>query len=472
MNVTFYTFSKHINSTAQPSGGTDISCVLKERTSITAPEISLNWNGSGNPTAYNYAYIGAFRRYYWVNNWTFNDRQWSARLAVDPLASYKTEIGSSVKYILRAADSTAWSGSLEVLDTAYPATAEKRYLRKAATWPNWSQYGGNYILGVVGAGNTLSFGGVGLYQATGAETHAIISNTYNAIDGIINSKPTGIAFDGAWIDWLGEVIIRCTGKVSDFITSLMYFPLSFWTYESVNVYLGLVQSGGTARKLADPIVHLSQSLSLADSSAPVGASYNVPPYKSIWLVVPPFGSFELDPADIRGSSTLYFDMTVDALSGGGILYVSVDNPDVAGEKIIIAVRTAQVGVQVPIAGNNIAPLSVATGAMSAISALASDNYVGALAGIGSMANATQGASKNSGGSGGIAALSGDIILYYRYLDPTDIDLQDHGEPVCKRMTINTLSGFIMCRDGEISAPATSEELAAISSYLTGGFFYE
>ena len=123
MNVYFYTFSKRINSTAQPTGGTLHTVTLKTPSSVMTPTISLVWSGSGSPAAYNYAYISDYGRYYWVSNWTFSDRQWTATLNVDVLASYKTQIGGSSKYILRAADSSAWSGSLEVLDTSYPPTS-------------------------------------------------------------------------------------------------------------------------------------------------------------------------------------------------------------------------------------------------------------------------------------------------------------------------------------------------------------
>lgn len=612
MQVNFYTFSKRINSTAQPTGGASFSCVLKSPSSVTAPKISLVWGGgpvypgagenkfdggsaiykagyyrgasgneltsasygyttsytkvkpdtvytisglytsssntcrlyyleedgtwidrsgtftiasqpytfrtpancsnmqiqvptanvslagcmlvegptsepfvpyvpgSGNPSAYNYAYIPDYNRYYWVSNWTYADRQWSADLTVDVLASYKSYIGGSSKYVLRAADITAWGNSLDVIDTSYPATAKKKYTRKTATWSDWGP--GRYVIGVIGAGNTQQAGGIGLYQATESEAHTIIANAYNAMTGIVNGAPAvtmpssveeGLQIIGNLANWAADAFLRVTGRASDFITSLMYFPFAFPGDSPASVQLGLIESGtGTARTLTGLIKQITASISLSDGGAPIGASYNMPPYKTIWLSVPPFGSFTLDAADIWGSSTLRLVMDVDALSGGGILRVMVDNPDVANEYIMVAQRTAQVGVMIPVGGNTIAPLSMASGAMTAIESIASENYVGALAGIGTMANASTSASKNSGGSAGLAALTGEIRLYYRYLDPADADPTEHGEPVCAIYTINTLSGYIQCRDGEISAPATSAELAQIASYLTGGFFYE
>lgn len=103
MNVKFYTFSKRVNSTARPTGGTDYTVILKEPSSVISPRLDLIWTGTGSPTAFNYAYIGDFGRYYWVTNWEYQNRKWTASLSVDVLASWKTEIGNSAKYVLRSA---------------------------------------------------------------------------------------------------------------------------------------------------------------------------------------------------------------------------------------------------------------------------------------------------------------------------------------------------------------------------------
>ena len=99
MNVTFYTFSKRVNSTAQPVSGTDYTVILKEPSSVISPRLDLIWSGTGSPTAFNYAYISDFGRYYWVTNWEYHDRKWTCSLTVDELASWKTEIWSSGKYV-------------------------------------------------------------------------------------------------------------------------------------------------------------------------------------------------------------------------------------------------------------------------------------------------------------------------------------------------------------------------------------
>lgn len=121
MTITFYTFAKRVNSTAQPSAaGADYAVTIKDGSSAINPTISLKWTGSGSPVAYNYAYCSDWGRYYWVNNWTYYDRQWTAELNVDVLATYKSQIGASSQYVVRSASNY----DTAIVDGLYPTKAE------------------------------------------------------------------------------------------------------------------------------------------------------------------------------------------------------------------------------------------------------------------------------------------------------------------------------------------------------------
>lgn len=469
MNVTFYTFSKRVNSTAQPSGGASFSCVLKTPSSVTSPSISLVWTGTGNPSAYNYAYIADYGRYYWVRNWTYNDRQWTADLTVDVLASYKAQIGAASKYVLRAASDFNY----KVVDRMYPAKVENDYVIGSGSWGfNTLTSGGVYIIGVIGGGNTATAGGVGLYQADTVQAQAIISGAYNAMNGILTNKPTTSNIPD-WLDWMCDSLVRCTGKVSDFLTSLMWFPFAFPGGSQVQVNMGLVYNGGQAQALTGLIYDHDTLMNLSGvfPGPELDSWKNVAPFASVYLEAPPFGLIELDTLDLIQCTQLRLNLRVDALSGGGLLRV-YGNLGPQGADVLLAQRTAQVGVSIPLAGNAVAPLSAATGVASAIGAAYTDNFVGAAAALGSALDAMGRPSKESGGSGGMAAIIGDVKIYARITKPVDQDITELGRPLCEVRTLNTLSGFIQCKDGEVSAPATQAELAQIETYLTGGFFYE
>lgn len=478
MNVDFYTFSKRINSTAQPTGGASYSCVLKSASSVTAPRISLVWGGTGNPSAYNYAYIADYGRFYWVNNWTFADRQWTAELSVDVLATYKSQIGAASKYVLRAAADYDY----KVIDRLYPAKADNYYAVGTGSWGfSTLSVGGVYIIGVIGAGNTYTAGGVGLYQADTGQAQTIIANAYNAMNGIINSRPAvttpssvedGLKLLGNIADWLGDAVIRCTGKVSDFLTSLMWFPFAFPGGSQVSVNLGLVTSGGTAQQLTGLIYSHDTAVSLSGlyPGLDLDAWKNIAPFASFYVEAPPFGIIELDTLDLWHFTGLRLNLRVDALSGGGLLRIY--GTATGQTDVLLAQRTAQVGVSIPLAGNAIAPLSAASGVAAAIGAAYTENFVGAAAALGSALDSVGRPSKESGGSGGMASILGDFHVYARFTKPVDADIAEHGRPLCQIRTLNTLSGYIQCRDGDISAPGTASELAQLESYLTGGFFYE
>jgi len=121
INITIYNFAKKINSTARPSsGGQLFSCELIENTSIISPMIRLNLSAGGfSPVNKNYAYISTFNRYYFITDWTYELGTWVASLAIDVLATSRTEIGVSTQYILRSSHS--FDG--DVVDTAYPTKA-------------------------------------------------------------------------------------------------------------------------------------------------------------------------------------------------------------------------------------------------------------------------------------------------------------------------------------------------------------
>ena len=99
-------FNKRENSTKQPANTegsyTDFTCSIKDNSTITRPVIDLAIV-SGDPASlgYNYAYIAAYNRYYFVTEWTYALGIWTCHLTVDVLASYKTAIGNFSPYILR-----------------------------------------------------------------------------------------------------------------------------------------------------------------------------------------------------------------------------------------------------------------------------------------------------------------------------------------------------------------------------------
>lgn len=469
MNVTFYTFSKRVNSTAQPSGGASFSCILKTPSSVTAPSISLVWTGSGNPAAYNYAYIADYSRYYWVRNWTYADRQWTADLTVDVLASYKTQIGAASKYVLRAA--SAYNAN--IIDTMWPAKSVFTAGMLAGTslgWANYGSGGGTFVVQVVGINNsTGSNSAVAMYMLSGVEVQSLITNQLNAISGAANNL-TATDVKDAILKLLG-LPFRFMSDLSQYIRGIMWFPFRFPAGTGGPIYLGMYQCLTAASNIAAPMIVQSSTVDLSSfPDAGADAWEYMAPFATYAVELEPFGVIPLDSVDVVNGTTLTLSIATDALSGLGVLHVYIDGR-------VVAVRTAQIGVTVPYGGSAPDYAGAITGAASVVAAAAAyasgDASGGALAGaIGSAVAAASPNGYSAGTAGGGAAVEGVVRFIYRILEHADTDPTEAGRPLCQIRTINTLSGFILCRDGEISAPATQAELAQIETYLTGGFFYE
>ena len=167
LSVTLYTFSKRLNSTKNPpaEGGFTVQAVLKDNTSIIRPELEV----VENVTAYNYAYIPSFSRYYFVQDVIWEKGIWRIVLSEDVLATYKAVIGNTTAYILRCAtfqDPT-------VTDLLYPAVTEIDTQKTEFTledgWvENPTVANGYYVVGIV---NNLdsAYGAVAYYVMTGKE---------------------------------------------------------------------------------------------------------------------------------------------------------------------------------------------------------------------------------------------------------------------------------------------------------------
>lgn len=491
MRAVFYTFSKRINSTAQPSGGTEYNISLKGDTGILSPEVSLQWTGSGNPCAFNYAWLPDFSRYYWIKNWTYSERQWIASLAVDVLASWKTAIGSTNKYILRSASDY----DPEVLDTVYPATGDLREYAAASAiaFPSNPLTGGSFILNVAGTAdsNVLTIGGCGFYVCTPAEMQAIARKAFNDVDGYFtNNQPSQTS---NWLEeimlFLGELYIRGTSDIAQYINGITWMPIAPGDISDQSikshVFLGLIDCG-TASVLTAPTItkRMSFDLSSFGDISSAAAWEWVSPYADYYFKMLPFGSVPLDSVSVYNCmDNLNAAITIDMISGLAVLElygVRSDIQEPGQNTITLATRTAQMGVPLQVAGVNVDYMSAVSEIVSGVAGgvvaasagspmIAAGNILG---GVGNAVNSMLPAAHTAGRSGGTAAIQTTGEIRIRKVEHVPQDITENGRPLCQIRTINTLSGYIQTRDGDITAPATDGELDQISNYLTGGFFYE
>lgn len=477
MRAYFYTHSKRINSTLQPQGsGAQYDIILKDDSGLLRPEIFLKWPGTGSPVAYNYCYIPDFGRYYWVSNWTYTERQWACSLSVDSLASHKTGIGAAEKYVLRAASDY----DPHVLDKLYPATGQQEDLHftGAISWPTNPLTGGSYVLNVSGVKNTLTIGGCGYFVCTPGDMEAIVNTAFNNIDAMLNGSPQQ---SGDWLEnimlWIGETFIRGTQDITQFLNSVMWLPIPITdlapNQDRVNVFFGLVQCG-TAYKMEAPQITKNMSFNLAS----IGGSADwewLAPFAEYTFEMLPFGIVPLDSVAVLNYKRVNAIINLDAMSGLAVLKIYAFD---GLSSHLLAERTAQMGVFIQLAGNSVDYISAVSDVIGTVTTGAALAAAGApvlgsvAAGLGNAVHSMLPEAHTAGRSSGLGAIETLGEIHVKRLLHVPEDIAEQGRPLCKIRQLNTLPGYILCRDGDIPLAATDGELQQIEQFLTGGFFYE
>lgn len=460
MQVNFYVFSKRRNSTARPtSAGASYTVTLKSPSSVIRPRIALVWTGSGSPVAYNYAYIPAYTRYYYIGEWTYSDRQWIADLAVDVLATCKNEIGSASKYILRSA---ADSDGL-ILDTKYPT--KSGYTKNAIPiLPGWAAdpMFGNYVVGVISPGGT--FGSVSMYRLDNTE-----------FDALRQAIAPGNYYNNIQDTDLKNLAITINNPMQ-YLAFCKYYPFTVPQGAAATMELGNIPVNG--HLLGAATVYNTYTFTLTDHplAATRGAYLSAEPYTQRFFDWLPVGMVHI-PALSAGITRITAQVTIDVMSGvGDLRLVDPDHEDVP-----VLYRTAfAAGIDVPVAQiTSSNPLKVVSGALSLASAgfsAITGNAAGAVqagvSGITDFISASIPEVQDFKPGSGSLMIDPAIRITEYFSNMVDDDNTEYGRPLCQIRQISTLPGYVLCADGEISAAVTAGELAEIESFLTGGFFYE
>ena len=81
-------------------------------------------------------------------------------------------------------------------------------------------------------------------------------------------------------------------------------------------------------------------------------------------------------------------------------------------------------------------------------------------------------SQSVGSTGSIMEGYVDPLLYAYFSYQTDMDSAEKGRPLCQKVRLSTLTGFVLCGEADINIACTKTELEAIKLYLTSGLFIE
>lgn len=457
--IKFYTFSKKENSTKQPSGtGDSFDCLIKTPSSLMFPYIELQ--SSTNPVAYNYAYISDFGRYYFVNDWKFDRGLWYASLTVDVLATYKTQIGSTSMYVLRASQQK--NGYIK--DILFPATGKVTY--DSTIFESGAGIGykdGYFLVTTVGSNNNA---GQTIWQMNASQFNTVMDALMASANGY------------SWGD-LTQGVINSLFNPTDYIVSAFWFPQSFSalsTPHSDIFMCGLWSSGQTVDYIDNVQVPFTYTVDIPKhpQASSRGAFLNLSPFTTYELDLGFTQTIPLDPSKLVDVAQILVTIYADPMTG----IAKVEGRTVTlNDQMQLFNLTCNYGVPISIAmgKNNINNTLANIG--EAIKAVAQeDPLAGVGSAVGIMDSAISGAIGTVTNTGSIGSIAGHLRpkrLFSRFFDVVDNDNANLGSPLCKVTTPSTLgNGYIKAQDCDISLSAPASEIMLVKSKVMAGFFYE
>ena len=502
MIVQLYNFAKKQNSTARPSGtGDQYDCRLKDQTSVTNPVILLDLNDKVNFTKYTYAYIPAFSRYYFVSDMVADGLCWSIYLTCDVLATYKTDIGNSIMYVLRSA--AAYDG--DMIDDYYPIGVTHTNNRITVDNPltvNGSSAlaninNGCFILGIVGATGSITtnaiYGSVTYYAFNRASMDYVVKMLLD----------NNLLLNSGYRDNSNDVIsIELQKSIVDplqFIKSCIWVPVSgsgFVGTMQTTFYVGdtAIADYSTVPETPVYITHYPVTTPVAELGSVVSLSLGSKfqdfrdnqPYSSASLYLPGVGLTDLNINDFYESASVNVQTIFD-ITTGDCTYKIYDDTNQLLKTVSFnasaSVSLSQVNIN---SAGAIAGIGGAVGGVVGLGLSAvTMNPVGmATAGVGILAGASAAVMSanqrstsikgtNSGRSGFYTRTASTVVVRQ---DTEDCDNANYiarcGRPVGQTHAISNHSGYVQCEGASVNIAGDNSERDIINNYLNTGFYYE
>ena len=469
MNVYLYKFNKRPNSTAQPlpSAGKSFTVQIKDECSFITPVLRFTpdnlVSGVFSPTAFNYAQIAYWQRFYYITDWQYINGSWEATLSVDVLASFKAEIGNTSAYVVRAAGASDGS----IIDTNYPAKTnyDIHKINVATSWYGVAPSGGSYILGCINYNNGGKVGAISYYALNSTQLAALLN--YLFTDSIFYSSN---------ISEIGAGLFKSMFNPFQYIVSCIWFPFAAASFGSAsdNVKVGYWDTGVSATVVSALAQKTFVTATIPDHPQLSRGSYlNYEPYSRLTLYVPPFGSIPIDTNFRSLGNYLYCAVFIDHITGQATIRVSIcQDSSHLDEYNVVTERSSMIGVPIQLA--QLMPDYVQTlqSGINAVGNVASFNITGALSSLVSAVQSQMPKVSTLGSNGSYIEVLQYPVLTVEFLQLVNEDNTEFGRPLCQVKTISTLSGYIRCAEDDHAFSGTKTETDEINRFLKSGFFYE
>lgn len=537
MDIKLYTFGKKTNSTKQPTdAGTTKTGILLEPFSLDKLTVKFQLASGTSVTtsapSYNYAYISKFSRYYFITGWSYSDGFWFANMEEDHLASYKTNIGNSIQFIVRSESSY----DAKLKDSNFIKTKEIK-VDTVSPRPNpdtqgkkngWLDDQGRAWVSTLNPTETnslhtlryvLTFSSNRYYIADGAAagdlpepanvlypvpvtgqigTLTLVANLkaiqslkqnidklraeedpYNKIMGmyyypfcIDSSKVYGSLYA------LGVILRTIEAEPREQMVALRFTPFGASRENRLHVHSFQRGTQGESTYLESDIQQTTITLDIPKHPQEQAyGSFLSGEYASHYdLYLPFYGTINL-PANVlqlQQKIKIYVDTYL--MTGNANIKVVAINSD--NEETDLGIRlSAQIGVPMVMTGQNYSQLNrlrqqqANTDYYKLSNETLSQKKINyELATL--QANIPTYSSSNTTTGQDPSVYKYPPALIATFEEVKESNIENVGRPLEESRTINTLSGFVQCSDVHLDFSIPESEKAALTSLLESGFYYE
>lgn len=450
ITVQFSISAKKDNSTLVPEMRDSAECTFKNGCSMLSPTLLLNIRTDTFP---DYTFFKIENRIYRITDIrSVRNDLFEIDGVVDVLATYKTEIGSSTQYVVRAASESDGG----VVDMKYPSKNKAEFDSKPFTGDlvDLLDSTGCYVLGIK---TDASSTGLTFYVVDSTNMRALVNYMYAGL--WCNATDISIELQKMLCDPM------------DYISCCYWFPFKTTGLAMSDIiHFGYFQSNANGHILPNSertqILFDTVTISPHPQAATRGKYLNGAPYTRVTASIYGFGRIPLDANKLIDSQTISAYIRVDMYTGLAELALASGDGDLA--KV-----TSMFGVPIQLSQVTQDLIKPIVSALDASAAIARNDAIGAMKGIGNAIISGLSPQVQTTGSIGspIAFVENPHIFseWYTIVDEYNTDI---GRPLCKPRTINTLSGYIECENAEIELSATKYEIEEVMRYLNNGFFYE
>lgn len=416
---------------------------------------------------YTYVQVPDFNRYYFVSNViVLSNNRVEYVLECDPLASFKSNIGSTVARI--AFSTTGWDKDITDPRCLAKTTKIKYEARQATELTSQ----GCYVMTVFN-------------KASGASNG--LGSTYVMDAGNMQKVK----------EWMGDdtvyqaLVNYFGGSPMESIFSCTWVPFSYAANPGAGVsVINIGNQDSSLYGITAYVLSGTGILSGTEIQILIPYRYNdfrdASPFTDAQLYLPGIGNVDININDFLDSAKIHILYTMEYGTGDLTYYILDDGGH------LIQTASCNVASQCPLGQLNInggGMVSSIGGVVGGAAALA----VGGLAGNAGMAIGGAGAllasatntvlsyNKRStslkGNLGGRTSTEiQDIIFTGYYMDTEDVDNTSYkavkGRPVGVSHAISNHSGYVQCDDASVNIGGTALERQRINDYLNAGFFYE